>query len=189
MHQIVSRVESRLLPSKPCRTRECDFDAMSRADRAGTRLARSYGKRRAEASDQGVEGMTRSSVFLAGNLLMVFLAAGACSYKSPTAPAMTSSQPGPAGATISITPSGLSPASVGVTAGQSVTFTNNDTVPHQIVSTPVPTYSDCPAINNLGTLQPGQSMQTGALTSMRSCGFLDLLNTNDGRFQGMITIQ
>jgi plastocyanin len=99
------------------------------------------------------------------------------------------STPGPEGATIAITASGLTPRAVSITPGQSVTFTNNDTVAHEIVSTPVPTYSDCPPINLVGRLEPGQSKQTGALSATGSCGFLDLLRSGDNRWRGAITIQ
>jgi hypothetical protein len=128
-------------------------------------------------------------MFLAGGLLPLVLTICGCSYNSPTTPSGDGSQPGPEGASISITSSGLSSMTVSVSTGQSVTFVNNDTVAHQFVSTPIPTYSDCPAINRIGTLQPGQSMQTGALSTARSCGFLDLLNTNDARLQGTINVQ
>jgi len=74
-------------------------------------------------------------------------------------------------------------------AGQSVTFTNNDSVAHEIASEPVPTYADCPSINRVSRLEPGQSTLTGAFTSMQSCGFLDLLRTSDSRFQGTIVVQ
>jgi plastocyanin len=117
---------------------------------------------------------------------LMFAAAG-CDYSSPSAP--ETSAPGPEGATIAITASGLTPGTVSIDAGESVTFTNNDTVAHEIVSTPVPTYSDCPAINLVGRLEPGESAQTGALTDPRSCGFLDLLRTSDSRWSGTITIQ
>jgi plastocyanin len=97
--------------------------------------------------------------------------------------------PGAEGASISITPSGLSPSVVTIAAGQSVTFVNQDTVAHNIASTPVPTYDDCPPINRVGQLAPGQSVQTGALSVTRSCSFIDLSRVSDPRWQGTITVQ
>jgi plastocyanin len=132
------------------------------------------------------------SISLAGRatVFALILPAIGCGYSSPTAPMDTSNTaPGPVGASIAITASGLTPASVTIAAGQSVTFTNNDTVAHEIASEPVPTYADCPSVNRVGRVEPGQSMQTGALTLMRSCGFLDLLRTNDSRWQGTIVVQ
>ncbi|MGH9372625.1 MAG: hypothetical protein ACRD15_13945 [Vicinamibacterales bacterium] len=131
--------------------------------------------------------MNRSRLITFGGIFALFFSVAGCDYSSPTAP--DDSAPGPEGAAISVTSSGLTPAAVAITAGQSVTFTNNDSVAHEIVSQPVPTYSDCPPINRVGRLEPGQSLQTGALTATRSCGFLDLLKSDDGRWQGMITIQ
>ncbi|MGH8639054.1 MAG: cupredoxin domain-containing protein [Burkholderiales bacterium] len=90
---------------------------------------------------------------------------------------------------ISIGASGMSPSAVAITPGQSVTFVNTDSMPHEIVSAPVPTYDECPSINRVGRLAPGERMQTGALTAARSCGFLDLLRTGDARWQGTITVQ
>src|SRR5262245_28496319 len=106
----------------------------------------------------------------------------ACGYSNPMAPSSgSSSTPGPQGAVITLGSSGLSPGAVTIASGQSVTFVNNDSVAHQITSGPVPSYDQCPAINRVGTLAPGQQMQTGALTTARSCSFLDLMRTGDSR--------
>lgn len=131
--------------------------------------------------------MDHLNVIIRGGMLALFVVSAGCDYKSPTAPG--SSTPGAEGASISITSSGLTPSMVSIATGQSVTFRNDDAVAHEIVSTPVPTYSDCPAVNRVGRLEPGQTMQTGALTDTRSCGFLDLLRTGDSRWQGTVVIQ
>jgi plastocyanin len=134
--------------------------------------------------------MHRFTMSLARSLLVLgsLAVAAACDYDAPAAPGSMSA-PGPQGAEISITASGLTPGSVAVTTGQSVRFVNMDSVAHEIVSTPVPTYDDCPSINRVGRLEPGQAAETGALTTGRSCGFLDLLQTGDPRWQGAITVQ
>jgi plastocyanin len=124
---------------------------------------------------------------IAGGALALLVGAIGCDYNSPEAP--DTSMPGPEGAAISITSSGLSPGTVSIATGQSVTFTNNDSVAHEIVSEPVPTYSDCPEINLVGRLEPGQSKQTAALNDTRSCGFLDLLRSGDSRWRGTIAVQ
>jgi plastocyanin len=131
--------------------------------------------------------MFRSGPIISAGLAALVFAVAGCDYSSPSAP--DTSTPGPEGAAISITSSGLTPATVSVTTGESVTFTNNDSVAHEIVSAPVPTYSDCPAINLVGRLEPGESAQTGALNDTRACGFLDLLRTSDSRWNGTITVQ
>jgi plastocyanin len=123
--------------------------------------------------------------------LLVFgslVTALACGYSSPAAPD-ASTPSGPEGASISITSSGVTPGAVMIAAGQSVTFVNNDSVPHNISSGPVPTYDECPSINRVGQLAPGQRMQTAALSAARSCSFIDLSRTDDPRWQGTITVQ
>jgi plastocyanin len=131
--------------------------------------------------------MNAPTVIIRSVVLALLLTIAGCDYSSPTAP--DGSEPGPEGASISITAAGLSPSTVQIASGQSVTFRNDDATAHEVVSTPVPTYSDCPAINSVGRLEPGQSAQTGALTDPRSCGFLDLLRTGDSRWQGAILVQ
>jgi plastocyanin len=131
--------------------------------------------------------MDRLRLIMTGGLFALLCSAVGCDYNSPMAP--DNSESGPEGATIAITSSGLTPSAVSITSGQSVTFINNDSVAHEIVSAPVPSYDDCPSINRVGRLEPGQSRQTGALTAARSCGFLDLLQTGDRRWQGTIAAQ
>jgi plastocyanin len=131
--------------------------------------------------------MVRRSSLLIASAFSVLIAATACDYDSPTAP--ESSMPGPEGAVVSLTSTGLAPGAATITAGQSVTFVNNDSIAHEIVSGPAPSYDECPEINRVGRLEPGQSMQTGALSVARSCTFLDLLRISDQRWQGMITVQ
>jgi plastocyanin len=127
---------------------------------------------------------TARTVLLVGSLIT----AAGCSYDAPATPDSPTT-PGPQGATISITSSGLTPGAVTIAAGQSVTFVNNDSQPHEVSSGPVPTYDQCPGINRVGRLEPGQSMQTGALTTASNCQFLDLLRIGESRWQGTIAVQ
>jgi plastocyanin len=135
--------------------------------------------------------MYRSVVHLTGSAVVFgsLVAALGCGYSNPTAPSSGSSTPGPEGAVIAIGSAGLSPGAVTIAAGQSVTFVNTDSVAHEIASGPVPSYDQCPSINRVGRLEPGQRMQTGALTGASACSFLDLLRTSDSRWQGTITVQ
>jgi plastocyanin len=134
--------------------------------------------------------MYRSTVRLTVSLFVLgsFVAAAGCNYDAPSAPD-SSSTPGPEGAVISLAASGVSPSAVDIAPGQSVTFVNNDSVAHEIVSGPVPSYDQCPPINRVGRLEPGQSMQTGALMGTSACSFIDLLRTGDSRWQGTITVE
>jgi len=119
--------------------------------------------------------------------LLVFTAASAmlsgCGGSSDTMPSTT-----PA-ATITITTSGVSPKSVTVARGSQVEFINKDTTFHEMTSNPHPEHTDCPEINSVGFLSPGQSRQTGNLNTSRTCGFHDHDNPTNTAVQGSIVIQ
>jgi hypothetical protein len=76
-----------------------------------------------------------------------------------------------------------------VTRGSRVTFLNNDTRSHNIQSNPHPIHTDCPEINQVGFLNPGQSGQTGILNNARPCGYHDHEQDTVTSLQGTITIQ
>ena len=99
------------------------------------------------------------------------------------------SSPTPSGTTITVTATGITPREVVIPVGGRVTFQNSDVRPHGMSSDPVQTHTDCPAINDVGTLAPGQSRSTGALTVARVCGFHDHNNEDDPAFKGRIVVQ
>lgn len=105
---------------------------------------------------------------------------------TPTSPTPGSSS---SAATITITSSGVSPRAVTVSAGSRVAFVNNDSRPHDMASDPHPSHTDCPPINDVGFLQPGQSRQTGNLNTPGRCGFHDHNRDTDTSLQGTITVQ
>jgi plastocyanin len=111
------------------------------------------------------------------------LAAGCSSSSGGTTPSQ------PPAATFTITASGVSPKSVTVPRGSQVQFMNNDTRPHDMDSDPHPEHTDCPQINAVGFLNPGQSRQTENLTIARSCGFHDHSNPDAASLRGTIVIQ
>ena len=113
-----------------------------------------------------------------GLLLMTWSACG-----DETGPSGT-----PVDATITITPTGVTPQNATVTVGGRVTFINNDTVPHQPSSDPHPVHTDCPNINQ-PVLNPGQSGTSSAFTSARVCGFHDHLNDTNAALRGTVTVQ
>ena len=97
---------------------------------------------------------------------------------------------GVVGATITIgSNSAVSPSQVTISAGQSVTFMNNDTRSHDMESDPHPAHTDCPSIANVGLLQPGQSKTTFGFASAGSCGFHDHNNSDSAALKGRIVIQ
>jgi len=97
--------------------------------------------------------------------------------------------PTPGGTTFTITSTGVSPRTLTVPAGSRVTFMNNDTRVHDMASNPHPEHTDCPPINQVGFLQPGQTGTTGNLTTVRTCGFHDHNRDTDTSLQGTIVIQ
>ena len=118
--------------------------------------------------------MKRFGALLAGGL--VALSCGS----TPSSPS--------SGGTITIGPAGVSPPEVRIKAWSQVTFTNNDTRPHSIVSDPVDVHSDCPPVNLVGLLNPGESRNTGTLNLSAVCRFHDHLNQSDQGLKGRIVV-
>lgn len=97
---------------------------------------------------------------------------------------------GTIGATITITSAGVNPSSVTVSAGQSVTFVNNDSRSHEIASDPHPQHGTCPGIEaGLGLISPGQSKSTMGFADPGTCGFHDHQDATNRSMQGSIRIQ
>lgn len=117
--------------------------------------------------------------------VLLFTAAcmAACGKDAAPGPSVT-----PA-ATITITASGVNPSTVTVTRGSQVEFVNNDSRAHQMSSDPHPDHQDCPEINAVGFLSPGQRRQTGNLNTARNCGFHDHDRPNDAGLRGTIVIR
>jgi plastocyanin len=96
---------------------------------------------------------------------------------------------GPIGATITIGPGGVSPSQVTISVGQSVTFVNNDTRAHTMNSDPHPVHTDCPSINSVATITPGQSKSTLGFAGTGSCGYHDHNDDTNASLRGRIVIQ
>jgi plastocyanin len=139
-------------------------------------------------------------IILGGQLIAVagLMIAAACGGSSPAGPsggAVTvisgsTGSTGTSGATITITAAGVSPSSVTVAVGQSVTFVNSSTQPHQPASNPHPQHGSCPSIESgLGTLAAGQTKLTQGFAGRGTCGFHDHLNDSSQSLQGTIVIQ
>jgi plastocyanin len=110
----------------------------------------------------------------------------ACGGGNPS-PSPTPS-PGDA-ATITIANNAVSPRNITVARGSQVTFVNRDSRTHQMFSNPHPEHTDCPEINDVGFLNPGQSRQTGNMNTVRTCGYHDHELNTVVSLQGTITIQ
>ena len=84
---------------------------------------------------------------------------------------------------------GVSPQRITVSPGTRVTFVNNDSRQHEMNSDPHPTHGDCPPIDDVGFLAPGQSKQTGNLNTVRTCGYHDHNQPDTANLKGQIVIQ
>ena len=120
------------------------------------------------------------------------LTIAACSGDSPSAPSGGSGgggNTGPITATITISPTGVSPASVTVTPGSRVDFVNNSGSTRNMYSDPHPAHTDCTELNQVGALGSGQNRATGNLTTVRTCSYHDHDFPDDARWKGSIRIQ
>lgn len=106
-----------------------------------------------------------------------------CGGSAPSAPST------PASATVTLNASGVSPTEVRVPVGGTVLFVNSDVRSHEMSSDPITVHTDCPAVNDVGTLAPGQRRSTGPLNTARTCGFHDHFNENDPVWKGRIVVQ
>lgn len=139
----------------------------------------------------------RTSLIVAGVALGLSAFVAACGGSSPSGPSGGTTSTGgtttggttSGGTTITITSSGVSPRSITVAAGSTVTFVNNDNTPHDMSSDPHPQHTDCPEVNNAGFIQPGQSRSTAALRTARTCGFHDHNQPSNTSLQGAIVVQ
>lgn len=81
-----------------------------------------------------------------------------------------------------------SPREVTITQGGRVTFVNNNNRPHDMSSDPHPSHEDCPALDQVGFLAPGQSRTSGNFNTTRVCGFHDHNQPSVVGLTGRITI-
>lgn len=84
-------------------------------------------------------------------------------------------------AAFTITASGVSPAAVCVLPNGTVTFTNGDSVAHEIQSSGI-----CSELN-LGAIAPGAS-KGATFAAVAVCTFRDAGAPNDTRFQGTVAV-
>jgi hypothetical protein len=89
-----------------------------------------------------------------------------------------------------IGPGGIvSPKEVTIQPGTRVLFINNDTRRWNISSDPHPEHDECPAINQVDYLNPGQFRETGNFTTIRTCGFHDHDFPDNNNLKGRIVIR
>jgi hypothetical protein len=122
--------------------------------------------------------------FIGGCGVYLLLTACGAWGKSPTAP-----DPGPTGPTVTITSSGLTPRSIEIPVGGRLTIVNNDAIAHDMGSDPHPGHEDCPELNQIGMLTPGQRRTSGNLVEARTCGMHDHLRHLDTSLHLRIVIR
>lgn len=146
-------------------------------------------------------GDARGTVGRALAVLSILLAAGgysaACgsgasddlpvASPSPTAPTHVGNSAWPLSATVTLTPTGPEPPTVVINVGGRVTFVNGDVRAHDMVSDPDLRHDECPVLNRVGFLAPGQSRQSGVFEAVRTCGFHDHLEPT--QFTGRIDVR
>lgn len=119
-------------------------------------------------------------------LAVLVIVAGCGGGGGPTDPSPTPSNP----YRITISASGaVSPVELIVPPGTRVLFINNHSRRHDMTSDEHPDHLECPPINQVGLLQPGQSRETGNLVAVRTCGFHDHENPDDPLLKGRIVIR
>ena len=118
------------------------------------------------------------------------LSVSACGGAGVAAPS-TSNPPAsvPTEITINVTATGFKPTDAVVAVGGRVIFDNTDDRLHSVASNPLTTHADCPAINEVGVLVPGQSKPTGTLTEAKTCGFHDPFSEGSKLLTGTFTVR
>lgn len=83
----------------------------------------------------------------------------------------------------------VSPTELVVSPGTRVLFVNNHNRRHNMASDDHPDHQDCPPINDVGLLNPGQNRETGNLITVRTCGFHDHDDDQNNALKGRIVIR
>ena len=122
----------------------------------------------------------------AGATLLAAAIGAACGGGGPASPSPPSDTP----SRITISAQGVvSPRELSVPLGARVLFVNNDSRRHDMTSDPHPDHGNCPPLNNVGLLRPGESRETGNLIDARTCGFHDHENPAVESLTGSIVVR
>jgi plastocyanin len=83
----------------------------------------------------------------------------------------------------------ICPQTLTVSRGSQVTILNSDSRNHEMDSDPHPEHTDCPELNQIGFISPGQSRVSGNLNTARRCGMHDHSSPDTASLKATITIQ
>lgn len=87
-----------------------------------------------------------------------------------------------------MTPAGVNPAVLHVDSPVTITFVNDDAVPHQLEEAPELQHGACPEVDALGRLAPGAS---GSVTIRRAgviCAYHEAAAPANVAFQGFLVV-
>ena len=134
--------------------------------------------------------LSRFSGYSAAAAIVAMIAAacgggGSSNSTGPTGTCTPSTNPN----TIVIQGGQVCPQTITIALGGQLTIINNDANVHEMDSDPHPEHTDCPALNQIDFLNPGQSRASGNLTTARNCGFHDHANPNNASLRGTVTIR
>ena len=105
---------------------------------------------------------------------------------STPAPSPTPSNP----YVITIASGGVaSPRELTVPPGSRILFVNNDGRRHDMTSDDHPDHLECPALNQVGLLAPGQSRESGNRGVVRTCGCHEHEDPNNNNLKGQIIVR
>jgi plastocyanin len=123
---------------------------------------------------------------LALTLIIAAPLAAACGSSSPTGATQVTDGAGHAmPLTVMILPTGMSPDEVTVAVGDRVGFMNHDTVPRQVAGGPDAAKPECPEIDAVGRIIPGEIRSTAPLPTARTCEY----HVQSTAFKGRIVIR
>jgi plastocyanin len=125
-----------------------------------------------------------------GRTALWVLAVAALSCGGGDASSTPPTTPTPNPYTVTISGSGtVTPKELTVPPGSQVLFVNNHSRRHDIASDPHPEHLDCPELNKVGVLNPGQRNDSENLVIVRRCGYHDHDDPNNVDLRGSITIR
>lgn len=89
---------------------------------------------------------------------------------------------------VKLTSGGITPASLTIRVGDTVTFRNDAAVSFWPASNPHPTHTDCPGFDAMRALNNGESY-TLAFTKVEQCGYHNHLDPSNPMMKGTITVR
>jgi len=119
---------------------------------------------------------------------LALAAAFSCGGSSSTGPSGTCT-PSTNPNTLVVMNNAVCPSAITVARGGQLTIINQDSTSHDMTSDPHPEHTDCPELNAIGFLNPGQTRSSNNLNTARRCGMHDHINPNSTALRATITIQ